>query len=285
MSGFAVLFRDVADHHLFRGDSQRLGAWAWLILKACWKATPFDISGKTVMLERGQICVSRSQMADAWGMKPSAVERFLTRLQTEQMIERATGQGRTIITICNYDKYQDISDGPGQVTGQATGQPSDSHRTAKEQGNKGTREPIGSHTPLPPKQKSQSATTKIAMTDDWMPATLPASVQVLVDMWPPGRLSREIDQFRDYWIERREKRPGWDSTFHNRIRDIHDRVLRDNKHGTYRNDTRDTRDGFQRHLDEKIERFAAERASREAGRSDDDDASGILRIPLHGART
>ena len=147
MSGFVAIYREVADHHLFVGDVQRLGAWTWLVAKACWRATKFNIGGVTVTVERGQLCASRSQLATAWGMSPSAVERFLTRLETEQMIGRATGQGRTIITICNYEKYQDGGGLAGQATGQATGQPSDSDRTAKEQGNKGTiveEEPNGS---------------------------------------------------------------------------------------------------------------------------------------------
>lgn len=138
MSGFAVLYREATEHHLFAGDSSRFGAWAWLVLKACWKPTKFSVAGSTITVERGQLCVSRSQLATAWGWSPSAVERFLTRLQTEQMIERATGQGRTIITICNYDKYQDIGEEAGQATGQDTGQRPDSDRTTKEQGNKGT---------------------------------------------------------------------------------------------------------------------------------------------------
>ena len=146
MSGFAVLYREATEHHLFVGDSARFGAWAWLVLKACWKPTKFNVSGSTMTIERGQLCVSRSQLATAWGWSPSAVERFLTRLQTEQMIERATGQGRSVITICNYDKYQDISEEAGQATGQGTGQRSDSDRTTKEQGNHGTKdlEPNGS---------------------------------------------------------------------------------------------------------------------------------------------
>lgn len=138
MSGFAVLYREATEHHLFVGDSARFGAWAWLVLKACWKPTKFNAGGTTITVERGQLCVSRSQLAAAWGWSPSAVERFLTRLQTEQMIERATGQGRSVITICNYDKYQDISEEAGQATGQGTGQRPDSDRTTKEQGNQGT---------------------------------------------------------------------------------------------------------------------------------------------------
>ncbi len=138
MSGFATLHRQALEHPLLMNDAARLGAWTWLILRAAWKPTPYNVGGSIVTLERGQLCASRSQLAKAWGMSPSAVERFLTRLETEQMIGRATGQGRTIITICNYSIYQDISDEAGQVTGQATGQPPDSHRTTKEQGNQGT---------------------------------------------------------------------------------------------------------------------------------------------------
>lgn len=140
MSGFAVLYREAVDHPLFAGDSSRLGAWAYLVLKACWKPTKFNIGGKIVELARGQLCASRSQLADAWGWKPSAVERFLVRLETEQMIGRATGQGRTIVTICNYAKYQDLEAQTGQASEQGTGQPSDSHRTTKEQRNQETRD-------------------------------------------------------------------------------------------------------------------------------------------------
>lgn len=150
MSGFAVLYREATDHPLFVGDSARFGAWAWLVLKACWKPTKFNAGGATITIERGQLCVSRSQLATAWGWSPSAVERFLTRLQTEQMIGRATGQGRSVITICNYDKYQDIGEQAGQATGQESGQRPDSDRTAKEQGNHGTNdlEPDGSRASL-----------------------------------------------------------------------------------------------------------------------------------------
>src|SRR3546814_20210081 len=131
MSGFAILYRETTEHPLFVGDSARFGAWAWLVLKACWKPTKFNVGGSTITVERGQLCVSRSQLAAAWGWSPSAVERFLTRLQTEQMIERATGQGRTIITICNYDKYQDIGEESGQAPGQDNAQRTDSERTTK----------------------------------------------------------------------------------------------------------------------------------------------------------
>lgn len=140
MTGFVALHRQATSHHLFAGQAARLGAWCWLFANVCWRPTRFSIAGKTITLDRGQICVSRTQLAEAWGWSPSAVERFLRRLQTEQMIERETGQGRSIITLCNYDKYQDFGEGTGQASEQVSGRQANKRRTAKEQGNKGTRE-------------------------------------------------------------------------------------------------------------------------------------------------
>jgi hypothetical protein len=69
------------------------------------------------------------------------------------------------------------------------------------------------------------------MPVDWVPGPLPPDVAELVADWPPGRHESEAAATRDYWLGQRTRRPGWDLTFHNRIRDIHDRVLRDNRDG------------------------------------------------------
>jgi len=69
---------------------------------------------------------------------------------------------------------------------------------------------------------------------DWVPNPLPVNVLALADLWPPGRLERELDGFRDYWAKCRTKdaaRPDWNATWHNRIRDQHDRIMRENRNG------------------------------------------------------
>src|SRR3546814_20682416 len=94
------------DHPLFKGQPQRAYAWLWLLSKAAWKRTPFDIKGVIVTLERGQVCTSRHQLAAERGMSPSAVERFLTRLKTEQMIDQDNEQVSPIKTIYNSNNKQ-----------------------------------------------------------------------------------------------------------------------------------------------------------------------------------
>ncbi len=179
MSGFFVMHRGWRDNPIFRGEFSRADAWTWLIEKACWKPTKFDVKGKTITLDRGQLCVSRDLLATTWGWSPSAVERFLTRLQTEQMIGRETGQGKSVITISNYTKYQDVGNQTGQETGRQTGQRSDRDRTAKEQGNKGTieEEPNGS--------PSQSVRDAAAPTEVDLGKLVPAPAPTFTpdDLW------------------------------------------------------------------------------------------------------
>lgn len=140
MSGFFTVHRATFEHPLFKDDMSRLGAWVWLIGNACWKPTKFDISGKIVTLERGQLCVSVRQLAEQWGMSKSAVDRFLTRLETGTMIERDAGHGKLIITVCNYSKYQDGGDTLRDTTGTPAGTAAGQQRDLKEQGNKETTE-------------------------------------------------------------------------------------------------------------------------------------------------
>lgn len=69
---------------------------------------------------------------------------------------------------------------------------------------------------------------------DWQPEKpLPAPVIELCAQWPPGRLERELDGFRDYWTSRTRDaaKSDWDKAWWNRIRDQHDRVMKENRHG------------------------------------------------------
>jgi hypothetical protein len=107
VTGYVKSHRKRFSHHLFAGQKFCRGyAWDWLIAHAAWKPTRVDVRGRTVHLERGQLCYSIRYMAEAWGWDKAAVDRFITRLKTDTMIETATETGQLIITICNYCEYQ-----------------------------------------------------------------------------------------------------------------------------------------------------------------------------------
>lgn len=119
MSGFVVIRREALDHHII-GDADRFYAWCWLIASACWKPTSVRIKGETIALERGELTFSQRFLAEKWGWSKSRVDRFISELRDEGMITtrskigatagHSAGQGQSIITICNYAKYQDVPD-------------------------------------------------------------------------------------------------------------------------------------------------------------------------------
>lgn len=97
-----------------RGSYSRYEAWQDLLMEA--KYLPFKTSnkGKIVLLERGQLMASRAWLAERWNWSEKTVRLFLDRLEKDFMLRRERGQqkGNTvnIVTICNYDIYQTVSE-------------------------------------------------------------------------------------------------------------------------------------------------------------------------------
>lgn len=116
MTGFIAMQRDALDHPLLK-DADRFRAWFWLVAYAAWKPTRVRIKGETIDLQRGELSFSIRFMAESWGWSKSRVDRFISDLRDEGMIEtrakngtsagHKAGQGQSVLTICNYEKYQD----------------------------------------------------------------------------------------------------------------------------------------------------------------------------------
>lgn len=125
MSGYYQMARGWMENDVFSSEPYtEREAWLWLIEQAAWKPSRAKIKGSVVALERGQASFAVRFMADKWQWSKSRVDRFLKRLVAENMVKiasknrdnsgttagHAAGQGQSIITICNYDKYQSPKD-------------------------------------------------------------------------------------------------------------------------------------------------------------------------------
>ena len=137
--GFIALARGILDHPIVgaRKPLTRHDAWEWLLFETAWKSRKYAGTCSIVVdLERGQLAHSTRYMSKAWGWPETTVRRFLSRLKTGAMIGAATGAGITVITICNYDAYQQRAGESGAGIGAATGAKMAQQRRRKEQGNK-----------------------------------------------------------------------------------------------------------------------------------------------------
>jgi hypothetical protein len=82
-------------------------AWLDLIQSARFDATPYtrSIAGREVIYSRGQYPASIRFLSKRWKWTERKTRTFLSHLKKEGMITTEIIDGQTIITLCNYDKY------------------------------------------------------------------------------------------------------------------------------------------------------------------------------------
>ena len=100
------LYRGWQNNPMFRSDKDKLN-WLWLIENAVVDEVTISINNKPVKIYRGQLCYSLAFLAKAWDTTPSYVRHFLKHLKLWQAIDTQNDKGQTLITLCNYCKYQD----------------------------------------------------------------------------------------------------------------------------------------------------------------------------------
>lgn len=187
MSGFYLMHRDWQDNAVFGNEEySSRDAWVWLVENAAWKPSRVRVKGEVVELGRGELCFAQRFMAEKWGWSKSRVDRFLKRLCAENMISirsktgatagQGSGQGQSIITVCNYAEYQDLSDGQRGNEKRQTGATAGQQRGEEEQGNKGTIE----------SSEAKASSPRARKADFVLPSNIPA------EAW-------------DGWLEMRKK--------------------------------------------------------------------------------
>lgn len=106
MAGWIKISREIANHWLWQ-DAERLKWWLDLLFLAAWEDKQVLHDSHLFVLRRGQIIASISFLSERWGKSHPTIIKFLRLLEGEDMIKRSTIYRQTsILTICNYDKYQ-----------------------------------------------------------------------------------------------------------------------------------------------------------------------------------
>ena len=106
--GWFKVYRDIDQHWLYL-KKPFCAAFAFidLLSRATHRESKVPFDSSVLCLRRGQILTSQTKLAATWGWSRDKVQRFLATLEKDQMIRLQTDNRKTIITICNYGKYQD----------------------------------------------------------------------------------------------------------------------------------------------------------------------------------
>lgn len=142
--GYILLYRRLLKNPAFKSDFEAM-VFAWLVMRASWKETRVRYKDRHITLRRGQLAISVRDIAMKMERTRQWAERFLARLQNEDMIETASETGVTVVTIRNYDVYQRRWDSAETPSETASGQDRDTTETQNNKVNKGNKEKEDKH--------------------------------------------------------------------------------------------------------------------------------------------
>ncbi len=114
MKGWIKLHRQLLDCDLWINDDDepfdRRSAWVDLLLRANHKDKQIIFDNALMTVGRGQLVTSVRKLADRWRWGKDKTVKFLKLLEEMDMIKRDSDSRRTLLTIVNYEVYQDTAD-------------------------------------------------------------------------------------------------------------------------------------------------------------------------------
>jgi len=103
--GFICISRGITAHWIW-SNPVLFQRWVWVILTANYDSREVTFCGHRILLNRGQLAVNLTYLSKLWHISPQAVQKFLVKLEVDGMVSRSVDDKVTVITICNYDRYQ-----------------------------------------------------------------------------------------------------------------------------------------------------------------------------------
>lgn len=121
-TGHISLYRSIRKHWIW-SDPVKFQWWVDILLEANHKPQKVLIGDQLIECKRGQSAKSMCTWAKRWRVDRGQVRRFFKLLESDQMATIKTTSKTTMITICNYESYQDHRPSKG-----TTKRPSNEHQ-------------------------------------------------------------------------------------------------------------------------------------------------------------
>ena len=106
MEGWISIYRKILDNPICCKDAEFFAVWIYLLLNASHKELEKIFRNKKIILKKGQLITSRRTISDTFKISESKVHRILKAFENEQQIEQQTTSKNRLITIINWNHYQ-----------------------------------------------------------------------------------------------------------------------------------------------------------------------------------
>ena len=106
-NGWISIHRKITGNWIWEGKPFSYGqAWIDILLECNHSERKHLIKKKLITTKRGQSSNSLQTWANRWGWSVSATRHFLDLLKIDGMCDTHNAQVTTVLTVCNYDTYQ-----------------------------------------------------------------------------------------------------------------------------------------------------------------------------------
>lgn len=105
--GWVKLHRSIWENPIVTKDTEYLAVWVYLITHATHSDYQAEFKGERITLKGGQLLTGRKSIAQKLNINETKVQRILKRYEIEQQIEQQTSNKNRLVTVLNWDKYQD----------------------------------------------------------------------------------------------------------------------------------------------------------------------------------
>ena len=106
--GWIKLHRKMFENPIVMKDADHLAVWIYLLGSATYTECPALFKGKKIMLQPGQLITGRKIIAEKLTINESKVRRILDNFEDDQQIDRQRSNQNTLVTLVNWEKYQNF---------------------------------------------------------------------------------------------------------------------------------------------------------------------------------
>lgn len=108
MEGWISIHRQLQEHWIWKNKEpfDKRSAWIDLLLMVNHQKETIEFDGTKIEVERGQKITSLEKLASRWKWSRHKVSDYLNRLESDSMLVQVRDNKKTLISIENYDKYQ-----------------------------------------------------------------------------------------------------------------------------------------------------------------------------------
>lgn len=105
--GWIKLHRKLLENPVACKDADHLAIWIYLLLNATHRDMDAIFQGKRITLSPGQLITGRKSISQQLGVSESKTKRVLLALESDHQIDRQRSNKNSLISILNWDKYQE----------------------------------------------------------------------------------------------------------------------------------------------------------------------------------